>query len=67
MSILSEPEPRIALHRASEMGAEKLVRVLLEAGADPYADAEGHTPVSLAKSRNLDAKVVLLEKGSENL
>ncbi len=40
-----------ALHRAAEMGHLALVGILLAHGADPRAEAEGHTPLSFAKTR----------------
>ncbi len=49
-----------ALHRAAELGHVDLVRVLLKSGADPSAEALGHTPLSLAKLRDNHAIVDLL-------
>ena len=39
------------LHRAANMGELDLVRLLLERGAHPGPDAQGHTPRSLAEAR----------------
>lgn len=41
-----------SLHRAAEMGHDDIAQLLLEHGANPDADAEGHTPRSLAASRD---------------
>jgi hypothetical protein len=49
-----------ALHRAAEMGELALARLLLERGATRDVEAEGHTPLSLAKMRNEQALVELL-------
>lgn len=40
-----------ALHRAANMGELDLVLLLLERGAHPSPDAQGHTPRSLAEAR----------------
>jgi ankyrin repeat protein len=40
-----------ALHRAAERGHRDVVELLLAKGADRTAEAEGHTPRSLAEGR----------------
>lgn len=40
------------LHRSAERGYLELTQLFLEHGADVEADAEGHTPISLAESRS---------------
>lgn len=40
-----------ALHRTANMGELDFVRLLLERGAHPGPDAQGHTPQSLAEAR----------------
>jgi len=50
-----------ALHRASEMGRSEMVRILLENGADKNAEAEGHTPLSLAIAMKNEEIIKLLE------
>ena len=50
-----------ALHRAAEMGEPTIVRLLLDRGASPHLEAQGHTPRSLAASRNEIAIVELLD------
>jgi hypothetical protein len=49
-----------ALHRAAEMGQLEIARLLLERGATRDVQAEGHTPLSLAKFRNETAVIELL-------
>jgi hypothetical protein len=49
-----------ALHRAAEMGQLDIARLLLARGAARDVEAEGHTPLSLAKFRNEAAVVELL-------
>ncbi|WP_073216720.1 ankyrin repeat domain-containing protein [Massilia sp. CF038] len=49
-----------ALHRAAEMGKLDIARVLLERGASPVAEAQGHTPRSLAQQRELPEMIALL-------
>ena len=46
-----------ALHRAAEMGQLDIARLLLERGATRDVEAEGQTPLSLAKFRN-EAEIV---------
>jgi ankyrin repeat protein len=54
-----------ALHRAAEMGHLDVLRLLLERGASPNPEAEGHTPRSLAEGRgNRDVVVVLESYGA---
>ncbi len=50
-----------SLHRAAELGYFKLARLLLERGAIPDLQAQGHTPRSLAKSREHSDVVRLLD------
>ena len=54
-----------ALHRAGEMGKIDLVRRLLQAGARPGIEAQGHTPLSLARGRGEAEIVGLLERALE--
>ena len=49
------------LHRAAEMGELEIVRMLLERGASRHAEAQGHTPRSLAAARGESAIVELLD------
>lgn len=49
-----------ALHRASEMGYKEIVVLLLENGADKDIEAEGHTALTLAKTRENQEIVELL-------
>jgi hypothetical protein len=51
----------MALHRAAEMGHLDVLRALLDRGAMPNPDAKGHTPRSLAESRNRVDIVALLD------
>jgi hypothetical protein len=53
-----------ALHRAAEMGHLGITETLLNRGASPDADAEGHTPLSLAEKRNRAEILALLKKSS---
>ena len=41
-----------SLHRACEMGKVVVAKLLLDNGANPDAEAEGHTPRSLAEARD---------------
>ena len=41
-----------SMHRAAEMGHAELVGLLLDRGAQPDPIAQGHTPLSLARSRD---------------
>ena len=51
-----------ALHKACYHGRSDVVRVLLEAGADPtVADINGHTVMDIAKHKGQGESVVLLE------
>jgi hypothetical protein len=49
-----------ALHRAAEMGHLDIAKMLLNRGASPDADAEGHTPRSLAAKQNRADVLALL-------
>jgi ankyrin repeat protein len=49
-----------ALHRAAELGDLRIAELLLNRGAYPQAEAEGHTPQSLAQLRNHSAITKLL-------
>jgi len=49
-----------ALHRAAETGNRDGVEILLARGADPQAEAQGHTPASLAEGRGHPEIVRLL-------
>ena len=40
-----------ALHGAAQIGNREVVQLLLAAGADPRAEAQGFTPASLAQQR----------------
>ncbi len=51
-----------AIHRAAEMGYIEIVKVLLNNGAAPYIEAEGHSPLSLAEMRGEKQIVSLLRK-----
>ena len=51
-----------ALHRAAELGHIEVVRLLLDRGASPNPEAKGHTPRSLAESRDKADIVALLSK-----
>lgn len=51
-----------ALHRAAEMGQLDLLVTLLEHGASPELEAEGHTPLSLARARGESAIVARLSR-----
>lgn len=51
-----------ALHRAAERGHLEMARMLLDHGASPSLDAEGHTPRSLAEARGETSVVALLDK-----
>jgi ankyrin repeat protein len=48
-----------SLHRAAELGEMRIVQLLLDRGALPHPEAEGHTPQSLAQKRG-DAAIVKL-------
>jgi hypothetical protein len=50
-----------SLHRAAEMGHAEIVEILLNNNAEPNIEAEGHTPLSLAKGRGEKRIVSLLE------
>ena len=50
------------LHRAAEMGKAEIVRLLLEKGASKDVEAQGHTPVSLAKMRG-EKKIIKMLGG----
>lgn len=50
-----------SMHRAAEMGHEEMVVRLLQARAEKSPEAEGHTPLSLAKLRKNDTIIRLLE------
>lgn len=50
-----------ALHRAAEMGRTEIVEILLNNEADPKVEAEGHTPLSLARLRGEEKIVSLLQ------
>ena len=54
-----------ALHRAAEMGQTEIVELLIERGAKPRVDAQGHTPRSLAESQGETAVVALLDNVME--
>ncbi len=50
-----------ALHAASRSGQVEMVKLLLESGADPaQEDKSGHSPIQLAKARNMEAVVEVL-------
>jgi len=51
-----------SLHRAAEMGHLDVTKLLLDRGAMPNAEAEGHTPRSLAEVRNRENIVAVLNK-----
>jgi len=51
-----------ALHRAAEVGFEEIVRLLLDHGADAGVNAQGHTPLSLARSQKRTAIIRQLER-----
>ncbi len=51
-----------SLHRAAEMGKMELAKMLLARGASPDAEAQGHTPISLAEGRNHKSIVELLKR-----
>jgi ankyrin repeat protein len=53
------------LHRAAEMGHLDVLRVLLDRGAMPNPEAEGHTPRSLAEGRNRADIVAVLDTAIE--
>ena len=56
-----------ALHRAAEMGELRLVQSLLDHGAFPHPQAEGHTPRSLVQRRGEEAIVkLLISRGDED-
>jgi ankyrin repeat protein len=50
-----------ALHRAAEAGYIAGVKLLLDRGAAPHPEAQGHTPLSLAQQRNQTQVIKLLE------
>lgn len=50
-----------ALHWAAELGHLEIAKVLLAHGADKHANAQGHTPVSLAQMGKVDAMIALLK------
>ena len=49
-----------SLHRAAELGHVELVRLLLERGAAPAPEAQGHTPRDMAEMRGRTEVVALL-------
>ncbi len=51
-----------SLHKAAEMGLKDMVKQLLQHGADVNCDAQGHTPLSLAKARGEEEIISLLEE-----
>ena len=51
-----------ALHRAAEMGQVEIAARLLDHGADPTADADGHTPRSLAELTDQAAILAILDR-----
>jgi ankyrin repeat protein len=53
-----------ALHRAAEMGRVEMVRRLLAAGALAAPEAQGHTPLSLARLRHESEVVRMLESAT---
>ena len=53
-----------ALHRAAEMGETAIVRALIGAGANPSAEAQGHTAITFAQRRGHDEIVRILEGAS---
>ncbi len=53
-----------SLHRAAEMGHAEIVEILLNNDAEPNVEAEGHTPLSLAKLRG-EKKIVSLLQGHQ--
>ena len=55
-----------ALHRAAEMGHTDVATVLLDRGASPNPEAEGHTPRSLAGARG-HAGIVAILSGYDEL
>lgn len=50
-----------ALHRAAELGKVQIVESLLDRGAFPRPEAQGHTPQSLAATRGHEAIANLLK------
>jgi ankyrin repeat protein len=48
------------LHRAAELGDLDFVRLLLQRGAHPNPEAQGHTPRSLAEANGHTAIVEAL-------
>jgi hypothetical protein len=53
-----------ALHRAAEMGSLDIAKALLEAGASPLTEAQGHTPRSLAEMRGWSEMAQMLQSDS---
>ena len=51
-----------ALHRASVLGHLAVAQLLLDRGAAPNPDAEGHTPRSLAEGQKRKDIAALLKK-----
>ena len=51
-----------ALHRAAEMGKVDLAKILLARGAVVGVEAQGHTPLSFARTRNHEAIIKLLDR-----
>lgn len=49
-----------ALHRAAEMDHLEMAKALVKAGASPFVEAQGHTPLSLAEMRALTAMIDVL-------
>lgn len=49
-----------ALHRAAEMGHLDIAKALIEAGASPLIEAQGHTPLTLAEKRGLTEMIRVL-------
>ena len=56
-----------SLDRAAAMGDVSLVRLLLESGARRDPVANGHTPVSLARTGGHDEIAAMLESPSDDI